>query len=268
MMREMAEQYLADPQETSSVWEVFHENSKTSRFERHQTFAFHPSDTAIVAVMNRLRRYKPYRDFPKVALPREVPASERTLDDVLESRETARSFTQGAIPLNSLAKILFLSYGVTRDNVGTTFPRPFRVVPSGGALYPLELYLMATAVDGLEPGLYHYDPEHHVLTVLNSETGLEKISPFFVQTELVKNASAILFVTAIFFRSTFKYGDRGYRFVLLEAGHLAQNAILTASDLGLAAAPVGGFLDRDVDEFLGVDGVNESTVYTLLFGLP
>ena len=75
-----------------------------------------------------------------------------------------------------------------------------------------------------------------------------------------------MFVTAVFFRSTFKYGDRGYRFVLLEAGHLAQNACLAAAALGLAAAPIGGYFDRDVDRQLRLDGLSESSVYALLLG--
>lgn len=255
-------------QQQGDVWELFHENSKTSRHERHPTFALRPSDAAIVQVMNRLRTVKPYRDRPKVALPGEVPASTRSLDEVMLSRETARSFARDPIRLDELAKVLFMSYGITRDNAGTEFPRPFRVVPSGGALYPLELYLHASRVEGLDPGLFHYDPEDQTLDLLRPGDASDEIAGFFVQPELVLDAAVTVFVSAVFIRSTFKYGDRGYRFVLMEAGHLAQNANLAAQEMGLATANVGGYLDRDVDRYLGMDGVSESTVYVLLAGRP
>jgi SagB-type dehydrogenase family enzyme len=87
-----------------------------------------------------------------------------------------------------------------------------------------------------------------------------------VQQDLVESAAAVIFITAIFARSTFKYGDRGYRFILLEAGHLAQNANLAAQGMGLATTNIGGYADRLVDRYLDLDGLNESTVYVLLIG--
>jgi SagB-type dehydrogenase family enzyme len=252
----------------AAVWELFHENSKTSRYERHLTYAIHPSDETIVRAMARLRRVKPYADMPKVALPRDFPRTSTSLDEALRRRTTARRFGGGSIELAQLAKVMHASYGVTRDNVDTIFPRPFRIIPSGGALYPLELYVEALDVEGLERGLYHYDPEDHSLDLLRLEEDAAPPSRLFVQGELCLTAAAVIFVSAIFYRSTFKYGDRGYRFVLLEAGHLAQNAALTAVDLGLAFVEVGGYFDRDVDRYLGFDGLSESTVYVLLLGQP
>jgi SagB-type dehydrogenase family enzyme len=250
-----------------ALWETFHENSKTSRRERHSIFALPPSDATIVGTMNRLRRVKDYADFRRVALPAELPASSRSFDDVVRGRETARSFGSGPISLLQLSKVLYMAYGISRQ-AGPEFPRPFRNVPSGGALYPLEVYLHARSIDDLEPGLYHYDPEAGELAVLRTGDEAERIAGFLFQSDLARSAAAALFVSAVFFRSTFKYGDRGYRFVLLEAGHLMQNAVLTAGELGLAATPVGGYLDRSVDRYLGLDGLNESVVYMMLLGSP
>jgi SagB-type dehydrogenase family enzyme len=249
-----------------NAWELFHENSKMSHYERHPTFALRPSDATVVAAMKRLRTVKPYTDREKIPLPKTFPASRTSFDKVLLRRTTARQFGGGAVKLEELAKVLHMSYGVTRDNAGTHFPRPFRVVPSGGALYPLELYLYATRVNDLDPGLYHYDAEDRSLDVLRRQDDLDEIAGYFVQSDLARSAAAVLFVSAVFYRSTFKYGDRGYRFVLLEAGHLAQNAILTAQEMGLAAASVGGYTDRDVDRYLRFDGISESTIYVILLG--
>jgi len=255
--------------------ELFHENSKTSRHERHPTFTLHPSDEAVIRVMDRFRRVKPFRDRDKIPLPQEHPPTARSFDDVLRSRETARSFDGGALTLASLSRILIGSYGVTRDNEETVFPRPFRCIPSGGALYPLELYIHARHVEGLDAGLYHYDPEDHELDVLGTEAAqgdatapLTVVDPaqMFVQTDLAEQAAATIFVSARFYRTTFKYGARGYRFILLEAGHLAQNAILLAGSVDAQAAVVGGYFDRDVDRYLGLDGVEESVVYVVMLG--
>lgn len=262
-LEQVDEFLLGDHPELS--WELLHENSKVSRHERHPMFALPPSDAAIVGVMRRLRTVKPYADSPKVALPAPPPA-EVGFDEAVRSRVTARGFGTGAVSLHQLAKVLSTGYGVTRDNVGTHYPRPFRAVPSGGALYPLELYVHATRVDDLDPGLYHYDPEDHSLDVLPARNQVSSIASYMVQPELTLGASAVIFVSAVFFRSIFKYGDRGYRFVLIEAGHLAQNAILAAHSLNLATAPIGGYFDRELDRHLGFDGLNESTVYVLLLG--
>jgi SagB-type dehydrogenase family enzyme len=254
-------------EDSGAAWELFHENSKTSRYERHLTYPVHPSDAVIVQAMQRLRRVKPYTDLPKVELPA-IPRSSRSFDEVLLGRTSARGFSGGSIDLAQLAKILRMSYGVTRDNAQGPFPRPFRVVPSGGALYPLELYIHVEVVNGLESGLYHYDPEGHSLDVLPGKGGDTHPSRFLVQGDLASRAAACIFISAVFYRSTFKYGDRGYRFVLIEAGHLSQNAALCAVEMGLSALSVGGYFDRDIDRYLGFDGLNESVVCILLVGRP
>lgn len=248
------------------LWELFHENSKTSRHELNVGTRRRATDAEVVATMRRLRTTKAYRDMPAVALPRGFPPAERDLDGAMLARETALAFGPGLLALGELAKVLFMAYGITRDNADTDFPRPFRTVPSGGALYPLELYVAAGAVDGLDPGLYHYDTDAHALVRLRRGPPLAGLAGAFVQSQLVEQAAAVLLVTAVLLRSTFKYGDRGYRFILIEAGHLAQNACLCAGGLGLATAPLGGFFDRDVDRHLRLDGLNESCIYALALG--
>jgi SagB-type dehydrogenase family enzyme len=128
----------------------------------------------------------------------------------------------------------------------------------------LELYAWAKSVDGLPPGLYHYDPYQHEL----DDLGPVDLQAAFVQQDLVGAAAAGILICSVFFRSVFKYGERGYRFVLLEAGHVAQNALLACQGRGLAAVPVGGYFDRDLDRAIGLDGLHESVIYALLLGRP
>lgn len=244
------------------VWETYHENSKTSRNAPHPYYGRHPSDAEVVSAMLRFREVKPYLDRPNVPLPTgsSVPGPIR---DIMARRESARGFGTGPVALADVADVLRCAYWPTRDLRAEGFPRRFRASPSGGALYPLELFLWARDVAGLPSGLYHVDPLDDELDELRRDV---ELTPAFVQADLVGSCAAMVLMAALFFRSTFKYGDRGYRFVLIEAGHVAQNALLAAQAAGLAAVPIGGYFDREVDAALGLDGVDESVVYTVALG--
>lgn len=139
-----------------------------------------------------------------------------------------------------------------------------RYAPSAGALYPLELYLLPSRVNGIGATVHHYDSEGHSLADL--ERPLAPLQGALVSPDLARDAAAFVAVTAVFWRSRFKYGQRGYRFALLEAGHVVQNLLLVATGLGLAALPLGGYYDGALDHLLGIDGVDESAVYLVAIG--
>jgi SagB-type dehydrogenase family enzyme len=146
------------------------------------------------------------------------------------------------------------------------FPRPFRTVPSAGAMYPLEIYFHNAHVEGLKAGLYHYNSAMNHVCILREGDESRGIGAAVVQPQIVHNASLIVFITAMFERTTYKYGDRGYRFVLLEAGHVAQNINLVVNGLGLGCVNLGGYFDRQIDDLLGLDGVTHSTIYMIAVG--
>jgi SagB-type dehydrogenase family enzyme len=180
------------------------------------------------------------------------------LGDLLARRRSERAEVLRPIPLRDLATLLAASYAARPR--GGELRRP---VPSAGALYPLELYVVALAVTGLELGVYHYDPFRHRLALLRPAL-FAAVRRSLVDPGLADLASALVVVTGVFWRSRFKYGLRGYRFVLLEAGHLAQNAVLAAADLDLVALPLGGFHDVLLDELVGADGLDEASLYGLV----
>jgi SagB-type dehydrogenase family enzyme len=189
-----------------------------------------------------------------------------TLAQALGARRSERGFASGDITFRELATVLHAGYGVTRP-AGRDEPQPLRAVPSGGGLYPLEVYAMLARVEDAEPGLYHLDPLRPALEVLSlGASPLAVLKEAAVYPEIVEGCAATLLITGMFWRSRFKYGLRGYRFTLLEAGHLVQNVLLMCVALGLAAVPLGGFYDRPVDELLGADGVNESVLYCVCLG--
>jgi SagB-type dehydrogenase family enzyme len=211
------------------------------------------------------RAVKRNRNRQALALPA-PSAPEVTLVDALRRRRTERRFGGGDIRLVDLGTVLYAAYGVTRP-AGVDDPQPLRTVPSGGALYPLELYVVLTRVWNAEPGLYHFDPLRGVLECLSPGTSARaSLIEASIYPEIVESCAVALLVTGMFWRSRFKYGLRGYRFVLLEAGHVAQNVLLMCTALDLDAAPLGGFYDRAVDELLNVDGVNESVLYVVCAG--
>jgi SagB-type dehydrogenase family enzyme len=188
------------------------------------------------------------------------------LGAALVQRRSVRAFADAPLRLRQLAALLRAGYGVTGELRAADCIQPVRAAPSGGALYPLELSVAARRVDGLPTGLYHYDPLDDVLEEMRTgPVAVAATTPF---AEAASGAAAVIVVSAVFWRSRFKYGLRGYRFVLLEAGHVAQNVLLAAAALGLGAAPLGGFYDRRVDELLGVNGVDESALYLLCVGTP
>jgi SagB-type dehydrogenase family enzyme len=196
-----------------------------------------------------------------------LPASDlgcAGLGDVLATRRSRRAYGHGCLDLGQIASLLEAAYGPTGSLPGT--PQILRSAPSGGALYPLELYLASQRVDGLERALYHYDPLRHGLELLRPLGSTEDGSALTPYAELLSDSAAFLVVTAMLWRSRFKYGQRAYRFALLEAGHVAQSFLLAAEALALAATPVGGFYDRLTDGFVGVDGLYEATLYVLPVG--
>jgi SagB-type dehydrogenase family enzyme len=189
-----------------------------------------------------------------------------TLDRVLRRRSSCRRFEPEPIERTELGTLLHGAYGVldTIDLWGEFCERP---VPSGGGLYPLELYVLCQRVRGLEGGVYHYVPLGHRLEVVRPDSLPSHLtSEMFLGQPYLVNASAIILITAVVQRSLWKYEDRGYRYILLEAGHVAQNLNLCAEGLGLASLNLGGFFDEDVMALLKLDQDREIVVYGVALG--
>ena len=262
MIQEKWKEILSPSGNDEAAWDLFHENSKIGRFQPAR------SDQDVRAWTKALHESLPFEGYPVVELPRRLTPVRLSLKKAITTRVSVSTpkLTPCSLSLEKAATLLHYAYGVTRDNKGTPFPRPFRVVPSGGALYPLEIFFHSTQIESLQAGLYHYNPSKNHLRLLRVGDENQRISEALVQPEIAHGASLIIFITAIFERSIFKYGDRGYRFVLLEAGHVGQNICLVSTALGLACLPIGGFFDRRVDDYLGLDGITHSTIYMAAIG--
>jgi SagB-type dehydrogenase family enzyme len=220
-------------------------------------------ERSLAVRVSATRSVKRHAHRPFVQLPRGDLRS-ATLAEALATRRSRRTYGEGPLYVGDVAALLEAGYGVTGGIAGT--PQALRAAPSGGALYPLELYVACPRVDGLDAALYHYDPLRHGLELLQPLRSPEAIGDLTPYYDLLAGCAALVLMSGMFWRSRFKYGARAYRFTLLEAGHVAQSVLLAAEALGLAATPVGGFYDRYVDEFLGIDGTHEAALYLIPVG--
>jgi SagB-type dehydrogenase family enzyme len=231
----------------------------------HKHSALGPAWRPVLTVpeVDALTRDRGYRQYPhasRVALPDSAPMS-ADLERVIRARRSSCAFSGEPVALPVLAKLLSLADGVTSED-----GLPRRAAPSGGALYPVETYVLAFGVAGLVPGVYHYQPLEHVLEHLCTLPGLESASGFLPPGLYEARPTIILALSAVFARTQIKYLERGYRFALLEAGHIAQNLLLCATALGLSSVPVGGFWDDPFNDLLGLDPSDEAVVYAVLVG--
>lgn len=169
-----------------------------------------------------------------------------------------RSYTSKPVTLVNLTSLLWAAQGVTD-------PRGFRTAPSAGALYPLELYLVAGSVTGLEPGVYHYIPLDGAITMLQRGDQRDELAEAALGQSWMADAALTLVFAANHQRTTVKYGQRGIQYVHIEAGHAAQNILLTAVAMNLGAAVVGAFNDRRVASVIGLPK-QETPLYLLPVG--
>jgi len=183
--------------------------------------------------------------------------------DVIINRKSSRSFKNEPITQEQLSLLLFGMTGLTR-----IFPNfAFRAVPSAGGLYPIEVYLVINNVENFEKGIFHYNiPKHSLELVKNGDFRSEVAKGCLDQNIAYKSAVNFIW-TAIIERSKWKYLQRCYRYIYLDAGHIGQNFYLIAEALGLGACTIGAIYDDEINKLLDIDGINETTIYVGVIGI-
>lgn len=245
-------------EKVSDIWQLFHENSKIGKFD------YFPSKEEVVKHMKELSQTLSYPSHDKIELPRDLCPFDLSLEETLVKRRSALSMKPEPLSLAQIGTILHFSYGISQDN---QFERPFRVAPSAGALYPLDLFLYVASSNQIASGIYYYNPLKHHLSVLRQGDFRQDFASKMPDAEISFTSSLIIFIVAQFEKTVFKYSNRGYRFALMEAGHVAQNIDLTSTALNLKVKNIGGYFDREIDEFLGFDGIMQSTLYMTAIGV-
>lgn len=176
-----------------------------------------------------------------------VPNTENglTLNQALAQRRSRRQLGESSLPLKQVGQLLWAAQGITDA-------RGLRTAPSGGALYPLELYLVAGKVENLTPGIYRYLPEQHALELQAKGEHRSALAKAALNQEYIRENSVLFVFTAVYERTTKKYGRRGIRYVHIEVGHAAENLLLTATSLGLDAVMVGAFNDDEIRRLMAL----------------
>jgi SagB-type dehydrogenase family enzyme len=198
-----------------------------------------------------------------IALP---PRDDTPFSGLLQRRASCREFMDRPLAARHLGSLLWCGYGVARTAMVPELTL-YRTVPSAGALYPLELFALTRRVDTLEDALYRYDTVAHELRP-REMTGVasDLWGDALLSQTFARHANAIVFIVSVFDRSQRKYGPRGYRYVLLEAGHVAQNICLCAAERGLASLCLGGYGDAKLNALLGLDTRRVGVVYAVAVG--
>jgi SagB-type dehydrogenase family enzyme len=174
-----------------------------------------------------------------IALPEPDRTGTQALESLLRQRRSVRDYTDTPLSLHTVSQLLWAAQGITH-------PRGLRTAPSAGALYPLEVYLVAGRVDGLPAGVYHYRPDDHRLKLLHSGDLRDRLAQAAVGQAWLADGSVTIVFAAVYDRTARKYGQRAARYVHVEAGHAAQNLFLQAVALQLGTVVVGAFDDKAV----------------------
>lgn len=246
----------------ASLSEIYHENTKLGRKTGRAYLGAIENFLRPREVRELLTRaYKTYTLMDRVELsPMEA---ENTLEESIARRRSERSYAGEPVTLDEVSRLLYFSYGKTDPAEGSFF----RAVASGGAVYPLEVYVLALDVTDLEPGVYHYNVEDHCLEAVERRDCSQIVHEHLYTGGIaVDDAALVVVYTGVFRRSTAKYLDRGYRMILMEAGAAAHNLCLVATSRGLGTCQLGGFLDDELSRILGIDGREEAPLLPVVVG--
>jgi len=220
-----------------------------------------PLDSSLWPEKWKTIEYKHYLLIKEVELP---PTNGFLFNTFLKKRRSnTRFYKNKNLTLKKIAYILLCGYGLQK-NPDYPEQEEHRTVPSAGKRYPLEIYIILfKKIDGCRPGAYHYNVKNHTLEPMFlkhfSREELKSFSPM----EWIEDANGMICIGSVFHRSVDKYGSRAYRFILLEAGHSAQNMILAGTEDDINMVPLGGIREDNIEKALGLNIANERIVYVL-----
>lgn len=250
---------------------LYHENSKSqsylSRRDGYKIGAFLGNPNIVE------RSVQPFKNYPNAEKIDLSIYTDQDNDDafcsLVANRKSVREYNVNyKLSVSEIYKILHHAYGISRvDEQPNGLVQKYRMTPSAGGLYPLEIYFYANNT-ALEKGLYHYNPNNNQIDVLTRKDIAAEIfaaanGNAFVA---VPDASIVVFITSVFERQMIKYGDRAYRFTLMEVGSVSQNIALTTQSMGLGNCYLGSYFDNKVNQVLGINGVGETIQNIIVIG--
>ncbi len=221
-------------------------------------------------ISNRTRPHilpaEPFKRYPqaeKVLLPRKWDGEESNFWSLLQQRRSLRRYSPSSMNPTDVALLLWACQGVTAQ-AGEFY---LRTAPSAGALYPIETYVAVNRIKGIEPGIFHFDVKGFQLERLTAGKPARDVAKAALDQNFIANANVVFIWSAVLRRTMAKYGHRGLRYILLDAGHIAQNLCIASEAIGAGACPVAAFYDVEINGLLGVDGEEETVIHMAAVGL-
>jgi SagB-type dehydrogenase family enzyme len=205
---------------------------------------------------------KKYRWAKTVRLERPRISGGPAIWKTIKSRRSSREYGKKPMKRADLSQLLWAAQGVA----GKLRDIKLRTAPSAGALYPVETYVICHAVDKVPAGIYHYGVEKHQLERVEEGDFRDAVSAAALDQAIARDAAAVFAWSAVFDRAKFKYGQRAYRYIYLDAGHIAQNLALAAEALGHKSCPIAAIYDDEMNALIGIDGKKESVIYLTAVG--
>jgi SagB-type dehydrogenase family enzyme len=207
---------------------------------------------------------EPFKAYPKSKTMKlaEPAIPQGSLWAALKNRRSRREFKREPISQEQLSLLLWACQGVTAKIPGFFL----KTAPSAGALFPIETYLIINRVEGIDPGIYHWNILEQELELLKPGDFSRKLESAALNQDMCREGAVVFAWSAVFARSTYKYSDRGFRYIFMDAAHICQNLYLACEDLGLGCCGIGAFFDDEMDDLLGLDSENEATVYLAAIG--
>jgi len=204
---------------------------------------------------------KPVTDLPP---PDEIIVPNMDLREAIERRRSIRNYSREPLTMEELSYLLWCTQGVQEV---TTGERTQRTVPSGGGRHVFETYLLINNVSDLRPGLYRFlAVDHKLVEIRVAADTADMITEGCLGQPIVKTCAATFIWAAVPYRVTWRYGERGYRYMLLDAGHICQNLYLAAESIGGGVCAVGAFSDDDINRLLNLDGEEQFVIYGATVG--
>ncbi|MBC7094225.1 MULTISPECIES: SagB/ThcOx family dehydrogenase [Thermococcus] len=193
----------------------------------------------------------------RIELPSPRRKGEMSVEEAINLRKSIRRYKAEPLTLEQVSQILWAAYGINAHGKRTS--------PSAGACYPFEVYVAVSNVEGLEPGFYHYDGKNHALELIREGNLNGPLAKACLNQRHVEIAPINIIIVAHYERTTRRYGERGYRYVHIDAGHMGQNIYLQVTALGLGTVAVGAFRDKEVKKVIDVPG---DPLYIFPVGVP
>ncbi len=235
----------------------------------HEATSLSPGDFATTHIAGDTPMVQDRKLYPRLKhtqLPLSDTIVQSQVDSTLTLRRSTRRFARSPLTLSELSHLLHFSAGVMSFKSAYTVKEDHRPYPSAGAKYPLELYVIVfRQTEGLDCGIYHYDPRDHQLIEIDKNNHKDEVMSS-VGDRWIAECGVLVVISAVFSRTMVKYGDRGYRYILIETGHLAQNLCVVAGAMNVGICAIGGYIDQSINALIGIDGTSEAALYLLAVG--